>query len=585
MALTANSPAHADDGTILRTITAQSPACGVGTGLAFDGKQLLVDCWSQNQIWGVSPADGSLLNTYSISGATDLRAMAWDRGRGKLWACNSDADIYLVDLSKLSATFAFGSQGCTDGLAYDGTDDTIWSSADAASTVQHYKIDGTLLASKDVSGLLGGCGNSGIAVGGSRLLLSNNGCSQIYIAPKTLDSSSLFGTYSARLEDLECDDVTFAANGKAAIWSKDAYDNVLNAFELNPGTCGFGGLPPGPSKTLVAFGDSIAAGEGSGSSQGYPDNPGAYPARLAAKLGWDAQNFAISGACAATSGNGDGATPSSCTKSILNDELPLAISKGLRPSLITITVGANDIQFGKCFQAVIGFSADNPCEKTKLTKSLGALKANLTRSMTAIKQAYPNVPIALTRYFNPLPSGDELCPLMPGLYLYKTIFIDKKSGQAAKTLVTGKLDSASKDFQDDIVLEALRVIGKLNSTLQQVADAQGASIVALNFSGHDLCKDYAGSGSTAWVFGPSADLFVSYFNRFIGDSREWQFTPLHRCTPTPQCDSLSITDFKSYDKGGTKFNYSILFRSNDLPHLTSDGHDAVAELLKDHLSP
>src|SRR6266568_4120358 len=246
MALTANSPAHADDRTILRTITAQSPACGVGTGLAFDGKQLLVDCWSQNQIWGVSPADGSLLNTYSISGATDLRAMAWDRGRGKLWACNSDADIYLVDLSKLSATFAFGSQGCTDGLAYDGTDDTIWSSADAASTVQHYKIDGTLLASKDVSGLLGGCGNSGIAVGGSRLLLSNNGCSQIYIAPKTLDSSSLFGTYSARLEDLECDDVTFAANGKAAIWSKDAYDNVLNAFELNPGTCGYGGFAPSP---------------------------------------------------------------------------------------------------------------------------------------------------------------------------------------------------------------------------------------------------------------------------------------------------------------------------------------------------
>jgi len=342
--------------------------------------------------------------------------------------------------------------------------------------------------------------------------------------------------------------------------------------------------PPGPSKTLVAFGDSIAAGEGSGPSQGYPDNPGAYPARLAEKLGWEAQNFAISGACAATSGDGDSATPSNCTKSILSDELPLAVSKGLHPNLITITVGANDIQFGNCFQAVIGLSADNPCEKTKLKSSLNALRVNLSRSIAAIKQAYPNVPIVLTRYFNPLPSGDASCSLMPGLYLYKTIFIDKKPGEAAKTLTTGKLDSAAQDFQDDIVLEALRVIGKLNSTLQQVAQDQGTGIVALNFAGHDLCKDYAGSGSTAWVFGPSADLFISYYNRFVGDSREWQFTPLHRCTPTPQCDTLSVTDLKSYDKAGTKFTYSILFRSNDLPHLTNDGHNAVADFIKEYLS-
>jgi hypothetical protein len=173
--------------------------------------------------------------------------MAWDRSRGKLWICNSDADVYLADLATQTQTFAFESQGCIDGLAYDGTDDTIWSSDDAASSVQHYKTDGTLIDSKDVSGLLGGCGNSGIAVGGSSLLLANNGCEQIYLAPKDLSSASLFGTYSARLEDLECDDLTFGSAGKAAIWSKDAYDSTLNAFELNPGTCGFGGLPPSSS--------------------------------------------------------------------------------------------------------------------------------------------------------------------------------------------------------------------------------------------------------------------------------------------------------------------------------------------------
>jgi hypothetical protein len=71
-----------------------------------------------------------------------------------------------------------------------------------------------------------------------------NGCSEIY---RTLKESpqdvSLFATYPARLEDLECDDRTFRSLGTAAIWSKDAYDGILNAFELNLGDCGFGGQP------------------------------------------------------------------------------------------------------------------------------------------------------------------------------------------------------------------------------------------------------------------------------------------------------------------------------------------------------
>jgi lysophospholipase L1-like esterase len=581
-----SNPARAEDGTILRTITAQSPSCGIGTGIAFDGQQLLVDCWGQNQVWGVSPADGTLMNTYTIGTVSDLGAIAWDRGRGKLWACNLDDQVYLVDLATQTSSFVFTGQGCVDGLAYDGTDDTLWSSEDVAATVQHYTTDGQLIDSKNITGLLGGCGNSGIAVGGSQLLLANNGCSQIYLAPKTLDTSTLFGTYPARLEDLECDDLTFAGAGKAAIWSKDAYDNVLNAFELNPGTCGFGGLPPGPAKTLVAFGDSIAAGEGSGPSNGYPDNPGAYPARLAAKLGWDAKNFAISGACAATAGSGAPNTPASCTKSILADELPLAVSMGLHPDLITITVGANDIQFGRCFEAVIGISKDNPCDKTTLPKSLAALKTNLSQAVAAIKQPYPGVPIAMTKYFNPLPIETQTCGLIPGLYFYKTAVIDNKREEVLRTFMQGKLDSTISDYQNDLVLKALAVIAKLNTTIQEVADGAGATWVPLNFSGHDLCKDYAGSGATAWVFGPVAEVFISYYNKFTGDSREWNFIPLHRCQPTPACDGsreLQISNFQSTQKAGTTFSLSVIFRLNDLPHLTSDGHDAVADLIKDKL--
>jgi hypothetical protein len=175
-----------------------------------------------------------------------IGAMAWDRGAGQLWACGGfgdDTTVYTIDLISSTAQTAFtGGPGCPDGLAYDGTDSTLWLSPDVSPTVYHYRTDGTLIDQFNVS--LGNCGNSGIAIGGPYLFLSNDGCSQIYRStPSSPGDVTLFGSYSARLEDMECDDVTFAADGKAAIWSKDAYDGVLNAFELNPGDCGFGGLP------------------------------------------------------------------------------------------------------------------------------------------------------------------------------------------------------------------------------------------------------------------------------------------------------------------------------------------------------
>jgi hypothetical protein len=102
-------------------------------------------------------------------------------------------------------------------------------------------ITGAPITSFPLSGLIGSCGNSGIAVGGTNLYLANNGCSEIYVAPKTLTSSALFATFPARLEDLECDNITFAGSGKGAIWSIDAYDRTLNAWEIPLGTCSFGG--------------------------------------------------------------------------------------------------------------------------------------------------------------------------------------------------------------------------------------------------------------------------------------------------------------------------------------------------------
>lgn len=224
------------------SVTAGVPPCSVNTGIAFDGESLILSCWYNNQIYLVDAETHASNGSVSIPGVSGINAMAYDSARDRLWICTGGYTVRLVDLNAgtLDPSFTpFTTSGCYDGLAYDGEDDTLWSSNDVSSTIQHYQVDGTLIASNSVQGLIGGCGNSGIAVGGEYLFLGNNGCSQIYQMPKDFSSSVLFASFPRRIEDLECDDVTFP--GVGAIWAQDAYDRILTAYEIPPGLCSYGG--------------------------------------------------------------------------------------------------------------------------------------------------------------------------------------------------------------------------------------------------------------------------------------------------------------------------------------------------------
>ena len=242
------SPAAAVQGANLRQITGgySQGSCSINVGIAFDGTNLIITCYDYNVIDLISPSNGSVVGSRTIPLGGHFGAAAWDATRNKLWLCSNSNDILLVDLATSTAAFQFTGGGCFDGLAYDGTDDTLWMSADASSPVNHYSTSGTPLGSFPVN--LGGYGNSGIAVGGPNLFLANDGGSQIYTADKNGTNITLFATFPARLEDLECDDITFASQGVGAIWSIDAYDRTINAWETAKGLCGFGGLPSGPPR-------------------------------------------------------------------------------------------------------------------------------------------------------------------------------------------------------------------------------------------------------------------------------------------------------------------------------------------------
>jgi hypothetical protein len=245
----ASSAAWAANGDNLRTINADTTgtACAdsaggfkVGVGLAFDGASILVSCYNDSTVTAVSPLDGSQVAVHPIANASWLGALAWDNGRKLLWACSGFNGIGTIDLSTNVFTPLF-SGDCFDGLAYDASDDTIWASADASFPVMHYTSAGVPIASFGWPAGWGGNGNSGIAVGGANLYMANDGSQQIYVVDKAFASAALFATFPARLEDMECDNLTFAGAGLGAIWSKDAYDNILNAWEIPTGTCAFGG--------------------------------------------------------------------------------------------------------------------------------------------------------------------------------------------------------------------------------------------------------------------------------------------------------------------------------------------------------
>lgn len=267
MVSSATARAHAHEGGVLTRkafaigeniwqITAGiSQPCSINTGLAFDGTNLVMSCWNNPNLDVIDPQDGTLLNTVTPVGYNGFGAMAWNRSTGTLWACASGGAAGFmnvaveIDLSTGDVLSSFPvPDTCTDGLAYDGVDNTLWTSGDVYTTLYQYDLTGAELQQVNIGGNIG-TGNSGIAIGGQSFYLANNGLSQIYEVDRAFTTYTLFAGFERRIEDLECDDVTFAPDA-AVIWQQDAYDRIVNAFEIEAGACPFGG-GGGPLEILI----------------------------------------------------------------------------------------------------------------------------------------------------------------------------------------------------------------------------------------------------------------------------------------------------------------------------------------------
>src|SRR5262245_24449777 len=193
--LVALSPAVARGaaGDLIKTLTL--PGAGNGVSIA-------VDC--SGNVYYTNGASTNLFKvdknganqtttpmTKSGGGSIFIDEFAWDETRKVLWAQEhgtNPINIYQLNPATGVATFKFAAGSSIgsfrDGIAYDGTDDSLWISGDVSTVIDHVKAsDGTpavpaQITPKNVAG--GPLGSiSGVIVGlGAPLYLGQHGRSR-----------------------------------------------------------------------------------------------------------------------------------------------------------------------------------------------------------------------------------------------------------------------------------------------------------------------------------------------------------------------------------------------------------------------
>lgn len=235
LALLGGGSAVAAPGDVLQTLTLDysGTACaadGSHVGIVVVGKKLMVSCWDDHTLLTFNVKTGARKGGPKvISGTTHLGALSYDTATKTLYGCN-DGQVGIVNAKKKTFTPVF-SADCVDGLMWDPIDGTFWAGGDGAPTIEHFASDGTLLSSTDVTGILGGCGRTGIEAVNGELLLGTYFCGPIYETTRALESAAPFVENPGYVEDLACDSKTFKSQNKTAIWVLLAFDPVVTAYE------------------------------------------------------------------------------------------------------------------------------------------------------------------------------------------------------------------------------------------------------------------------------------------------------------------------------------------------------------------
>ena len=295
-------------GATLGTITAANPSsCAATDGIAFDGTNLLVTCRDKLSIDVVSPVDGSLVRSFTVSGIptalqtdpggfghplegfgaatydADEDVLYVDLAYGERSVCigatpNCDSQVITVNPATgafIAGAGAFGLTLRANGhfnLAFDGATGDFWIGTGRA--LQFYTPptiagDGYTLSFTRFNNQAGSPdGIQGVALGGNNFYLSNGTRRQIHQASLrglSFDApesevearTDLLVSTSFDVTNLTCDNHTFAEDDEGdrdgAVWAQHGFTRTLTAYAIPLGDCVFGGGGPAANLPPVAI--------------------------------------------------------------------------------------------------------------------------------------------------------------------------------------------------------------------------------------------------------------------------------------------------------------------------------------------
>jgi lysophospholipase L1-like esterase len=164
-----------------------------------------------------------------------------------------------------------------------------------------------------------------------------------------------------------------------------------------------------------ALGDSVAAGFGLETSSD-PSACGrtneAYPTLVARSLRLNMESLACSGAAI----NQGLMTKQDVNKALITPQLDALFSKN-RPKLITLTIGANDIDWTKIITKCFTSDCGNDTDTQTVAAKLQGLNTGLRTVMTKISEHYgPNPPhVIVTGYYQVFSADVLSCPDASGI--------------------------------------------------------------------------------------------------------------------------------------------------------------------------
>jgi hypothetical protein len=262
------------------------------------------------------------------------------------------------------------------------------------------------------------------------------------------------------------------------------------------------------------------------------------------------------------------------------------VPASLAPSLITLDVGADDIDFSECIPYIAEHrdygmtDPDDRCSPGSLLPELAAFRENLTADLQAITGKFPGARILLMDYYNPCPpppaASTAACAVGQGLAFEGEYNASKQS------LVTvareyfhdpAAFRQLAVTDQTGLYNDAQAVLSQLNDAINTAAAGVSAVTVisTADFAGHDICQH-----NPEWVFSPVVSVALTLGNP---DKIGFRIATLRLTGGNQVCPDVPAgkekpTTIRIISLGVASLN--VLITQNCSPHPTATGQQALA---------